>query len=147
MPPISFCWPMMSAVDVDGIAVEAESSCQHSIPFCCCLTDGSREAVWQNGIWCWNEYEAKVCHWIPLCGKNSTHWHSLVLAEHSWRPNSDYEHSEVVCGAFQLWRQKPITNLGCIALPQPPCSPDLAPSGFHLFELMKERWTAWATFS
>ena len=61
-----------------------------------------------------------------------------MLAEHSWRPNSDYEHSEVVCGAFQLWRQKPITNLGCIALPQPPCSPDLAPSDFSLFGLIKD---------
>lgn len=27
-------------------------------------------------------------------GKNGTHWHSLALAEHVWRPESGCEHSE-----------------------------------------------------
>jgi len=30
-----------------GRAVEAECSCQHSVTFCRCVTDGSRGAVWQ----------------------------------------------------------------------------------------------------
>lgn len=33
MPPVSLCWPTMSEVDVDGMAVEAEPSCQCSIRF------------------------------------------------------------------------------------------------------------------
>lgn len=33
--------------------------------------------------------------------KNHTHWHSLTLAEHSWRPNS-----EGVGGALQQWEQQ-----------------------------------------
>jgi len=37
--------------------------------------------------------------------KNGTHWHSLTLAEHLWRPNSGREHSEAVSGAFQQWWQ------------------------------------------
>ena len=35
--------------------------------------------------------------------KNGTHWPSSTLAERSWRPNSGYEYSEAVGGAFQLW--------------------------------------------
>ena len=40
--------------------------------------------------WC------KVCNQILPCGKNGTQWHSLILAECLWRPNSGYEHSEVM---------------------------------------------------
>ena len=90
----------MSEADVGGTAVEAEPSHQYSITCCCCVTDGSKEAVWQNGVWHGSVYEAKVCHWIPLCGKNSTHWYPLILAEHLWRPNG-----EVVGGVFQWWWQ------------------------------------------
>ena len=50
----------MSEVNVDDQAVEVESSYQYFITFCCCATDGSREAVWQNGVWHGSEYEAKV---------------------------------------------------------------------------------------
>jgi len=32
--------------------------------------------------WCGSAYEEKVCDWIPPCGKNGTHWCSLMLAEH-----------------------------------------------------------------
>ena len=35
--------------------------------------------------------------------KNCTHGHSLMLAEHLWRPNSECEHGEVVDDVFQLW--------------------------------------------
>jgi len=47
-------------VDVGGMAVEAEPFHQYSIPFCCCMTDGSRGAVWWNGIWRESVDEAKV---------------------------------------------------------------------------------------
>ena len=41
-------------------------------------------------------------NWIPPCGKNVTHWHSLTLAECLWRPNSRCEHSKSLNVAFQL---------------------------------------------
>ena len=50
VPPILLCWPMMSEADVGGMAVEVEPSHQYSITFCCHITDGSRRAVWQNGV-------------------------------------------------------------------------------------------------
>ena len=39
---ILLCWPTTSEADVSGMAVKAEPSHQHSITFCCHLTDGSR---------------------------------------------------------------------------------------------------------
>ena len=59
----------MSEVDAGGMAVEVEPSHQYSITCYCHVTDGSRGAVWQIGIWHGNVYEAKVCHWIPPCKK------------------------------------------------------------------------------
>ena len=49
----------MAEADVGGVAVEVETSHQYSITFCCCATDGSRGAVWQNGVWHGSVYEAK----------------------------------------------------------------------------------------
>ena len=100
MPPISLCWLVTSELDVGGMAVEVEPSQIYSITFCCHVTDGSRGAFWQNGVWHGSEDKEKVCHWIPLCRKNGTHWHSLMLAEHLW---SGCEYSEVVGGRFQQW--------------------------------------------
>ena len=40
----------MSETDVGGITVEAEPSYQYSVTFCCHVTDGSTEAVRQNGV-------------------------------------------------------------------------------------------------
>lgn len=45
LPLILPYWAMMSEVDIAGMAVEAEFSCQYSITLCFCTTDGSREAV------------------------------------------------------------------------------------------------------
>jgi len=105
MRSISFFWLITSEVDVGGMAVEAEPSHQFSIPFCCCVSDGSRGAVWQNGVWRGSAYEAKVWNWIPPCGKNGTHWHSSTLAECIQRPNSECERSEAVGGASQQQQQ------------------------------------------
>ena len=106
VPPILWCWPMMSEADVGGMAVEVEPSHQYSITFCCYVTDGSRGAVWQNAIWHGNAYEEKMCHWIVPCRKNGTHRCSPVLAECWWRPHSGCEHSDAVGGAFPHWQQR-----------------------------------------
>ena len=101
----------MSEADVGSMAVEVEPYHQYSVLFCCCVTDGSREAIWQNGIWHGGVCEPKVCHSIPPCGKNCTHWHPSMRAEHLWISNSGCEHSEVMGGAFQQWWQW-ITSAG-----------------------------------
>ena len=63
--PILSCWPMTAAVDVGGMAVEAE---QYPVMFCDSVTGG----IWHNGVWNGSAYEAKVCHWISACRKNCT---------------------------------------------------------------------------
>ena len=57
-------------------AGEVEHFHQYSITFCCCVTDISREVVWQNAVWHGSVYEAKMCQRIPLCWKDGTQWHS-----------------------------------------------------------------------
>ena len=69
MPPIWLCWPAVTDVDVGGIALDVEPSHQYSVTFCYPVTDSSRGAVWQNGIWHGSAYEAKVWNWIPTCRK------------------------------------------------------------------------------
>ena len=72
----------MSEVGVGDMAVKVEPSHQYSITFCCHVTDDSRGAVWQNGVWHGSAYEAKVCNWIPPCGKISPsdiHQHLLNI--------------------------------------------------------------------
>ena len=51
MPPILLCWPTTWEADVGGMAVEVEPSHHYPVTFCCCVTDGSRGAVWQNTMW------------------------------------------------------------------------------------------------
>jgi len=88
MTPILLCWPTTTEADVGDMAVEVEPSLQYSVKFCCRATDDSRGAVWQNCIWHGSVYEAKVCNWIPPCGKNWTQWHSSTHSERLRRPNS-----------------------------------------------------------
>ena len=83
MPRILLHRPMILEADVVGMAVKVEPSHQYSITSCCCVTDGSRGTVWQNGIWHGSAYEAKMCHWIPPCGENGIHchyWHLLNIS-------------------------------------------------------------------
>ena len=47
MPSISLCWSMMSEVNVGGMAVDVELPHLYPIMFCCCVTGGGRETVWQ----------------------------------------------------------------------------------------------------
>jgi len=63
MPFILFCWITASRACVGGMAVKLEPSHQYPIP-CCCVTDGSRGAVWQNGIRHGSVNEVKGWHWI-----------------------------------------------------------------------------------
>jgi len=107
MPLMLLCCPKLSEVDVGGMAVEVESSCQYSITFCCCVTGGSRGAVWQK---CHLEWKCMWSKHVELTSstweKNSTYWHSLMLAEHLWRPKSGCEHSELMGDTFwQCWQQ------------------------------------------
>ena len=54
---------------------------QYFIILCCCVMDGSRGAVWQNGIWRASANEVRGWNWIPPCGKKMApigiHWHLL----------------------------------------------------------------------
>ena len=100
-PPILLQETKISEVNFGDMTVEVEPSHQYSITFHCCVTDGTGGALWQNGTWHGSVDEVKVCHWNPSCRKSCTHWHSVTLAEQSWRPNS-----EVVGGAFQQWEQQ-----------------------------------------
>ena len=85
------CWPMTTEADAGGMAVQVEPFHQYSVTCCCHVTESSRGAVWQNGIWLGNVHEAKVWDWVPPCGKSGTHWYL-----HLWRPNSGHKHSEEV---------------------------------------------------
>ena len=49
MPPVLLCLPTLSEADVGGMAIKVEPYCQYSVAFCCCVTDGSRGVVRQNG--------------------------------------------------------------------------------------------------
>ena len=112
MPAVSLCWPTTSEADGGGMAVEAEPSFQYPITCCCCVTDGSRGALWHNGVWCGSARETNVYHWILPCGKNGTQWHPSMFAERFlWRPNRGGEHSEAVGGAFpQCWQVQWVTS-------------------------------------
>lgn len=105
MPPILFYWPMISEINVGGVAEEVEPSQQYFITFCCHVAGCSRGAIWQTGVWHGRVYEAQVYHWIPLWGKNSTHSYSSMLVEHLWRANCGCWHSEVEDYIFQQWCQ------------------------------------------
>ena len=102
MPLILLCWPTVSEVNVGGMAIEAESSHQYYITYCCHVTDGSRGAVGQNDTWYGSAYEAKLCHWVPPYKKMAFTDIQSMLAESLQRPKNGYEHSEAVGDAFQL---------------------------------------------
>jgi len=61
----------MSEADVGGMAAEVEPSHQYSATFCCCVTDGSRGAVWHNGTWHGSAYKGVDVFpltFIHICG-------------------------------------------------------------------------------
>ena len=107
MPSVLLYWPTRPETDGGGMTVKVEPSQQYSVIFYCRVTDGSRGAVWQNGICHGSVYEVKVLNWIHPYEKNCTHWHSSTLAEQSRIPNNESKHIEVVGDAFpqlQCWQ-------------------------------------------
>ena len=108
---ILLCLPTTLEADVGGMAVGVEPYWWYSITFCCCVTGGSRAAVWQRisdmevrmeqrcvikflvaekmkpiGIHRWNFMEPKQWMWA--------HWG---------------------CGAFQQWwQQQRVTSTGAV---------------------------------
>ena len=110
--PILLCWSTTSEADGGGMAVEVGPYHQYYIVICCLVTDGSRGAIWQNGIWHGSVYEEKMCYWTPPCGKNGTRWHSSMLAECWWTLSSGCEHSEAAGDELQLcwlWHERQTT--------------------------------------
>ena len=108
MPPVLLCWFTTSGVDAGSMAVGVEPSHQYAITCCWCVTDGSRGAVWPNGVQYGSVAEAKVCHWVPPCGKCSSHWCLLTLAKCLWRPVD----VNTVSGKLQQrWQQHWVTPL------------------------------------
>jgi len=80
MLPILLCWPITSELDIGGMAVEVKPSHWYSIPFCCCVTDDSRGAVWKNGVWHGNADKSKVCLSSSMQKKS----HSLTFTDICW---------------------------------------------------------------
>lgn len=70
IPPILLSWPTMS---------EIELSSQHSAT-CCCVTHGSREAVWHNGTWHGSAHEAKA----SLNSHTQKTFHPLTFIDTCW---------------------------------------------------------------
>ena len=108
MPPILLWGPTMSKVNGGEMAVEVESSHQHSITFCH-ETDGSRgggsvtkwcltwKCVWSKVVWLNSSLQKKKC----------THGHLLPFAERLLRRSKSWcGHSEAVGGVFQQWWQQ-----------------------------------------
>jgi len=102
MPPMLWWWPTISETDVGDMAVYVGPSHQHSNTFCCCVTDGSREASlaeWHLPWKCRWKKDVSVNYFMQK--KNGSHWHSSMPARHFWRPNSECKCSEALGGAFQ----------------------------------------------
>jgi len=81
IPPMLLCWPKTSEADGGGMAVEVESSHQYPIIFSCCMTDGSRGTIWQNGTWHGSVYRCEVgfLHVEKMVPTN-TLWHLLNVS-------------------------------------------------------------------
>ena len=80
-PPILLCWPMVSEADVGGMAVGVEPSCQYSITFCFCVTDGNRGSSLRVWHLTWK------CIWskdVSLTSSMQKKWHSLTFIDTCW---------------------------------------------------------------
>lgn len=64
--------------------------------------------VWQNGVEHGSIYETKFWNLNSPCGKELSHWNSLLFAECFCRLHSECEHSEMVGVMLQQcqWRHK-----------------------------------------
>ena len=98
MPPISWCRPTTSEVDVGGMAVEVEHSHQYPITFCCHASNSSRGTMTKWHL-TWKYRWSKR---VSLNSSMHKMWHPLTFSdtEHWWRPDSGCEHSEAVAVHF-----------------------------------------------
>ena len=74
---------------------------QYPVTCCCCVTDGSRGAVWHSGGW---------SKGVSLNSSMWKKWHALAIINCCWpswqRLNSGCEHREVLSSVFQQWREQ-----------------------------------------
>jgi len=130
---VILCCPTTSKANTGGMAVEVEPSHQNSTTCCCCATDSSKGAVWQNDV-C--EYDTRIHHWIPPCGKNGTHWFSPTPTECLRRPNSGCEHSEKCVVQFSSGDN----NVGDKPHSKWPCTTITAQNEEHLDQIFSTNW-------
>ena len=104
MPPILLCWPMISEVDVGGMAAEVEPFWQYSISCCCRVTDGSRGALWQSRVWHGSVYKKKLdtefCH-VEKKALTDIYWCLLNI----YGDKTKCEYSEAAGSVLQQWWQ------------------------------------------
>ena len=117
IPSILLSWSTIIEADVGDTVVEVEPSHQYSVTCCCHVTRWQQRGsltewclTWQYCV-TWKQR----CHGIPPCGKNGTHWYSLMFAEHTWGPNSSCELNEVVGDLFQQWHHRHERKTSCIS--------------------------------
>lgn len=117
MPPILLCWPTISEEDVGDMAVKGSTfpPISHSMLLPCDRWQ-RRDSLTK---WCltWK------CVWSKTVSQKKT---TFLLQHDNVRTHSSLETIEHAA------------HLGWTALPHPPCSPDLAPSNFHLCGPMKD---------
>jgi len=102
MLPILLCWPITWEADIGGKEVEGEPSHQYSITLYCYVTDGSRGAVWQNGL----NMEA---HMKQSCVTEYLHAEEITPTDTaSWMFMDTISglHSEAVGDVFPQWWQQ-----------------------------------------
>ena len=79
----------------------------------CCdfMTHDVRDRCWcyDSRGWTFPQIEVCISNGVSLSSstrkKKSTHWHSLMLAECLWKPNSGCEYPQVLGVALQQWWQ------------------------------------------
>ena len=98
---------MTLEADVGGTAVEIEPSCQYSITFCCCMTDGSRGAPTDihqcllNAYGDQSVYVSIVRQWVMPFSSGSSNSRSppaLQFSEHSMQALVHCWHESILHG-------------------------------------------------
>ena len=87
-------------------------------------------------------YPTWKCIWIKDVSVNSSmqkkllHWHSVMLTQHLWAPNSGCEHREELGSAFQqqrLWYERQAMQI---------CHDRMS-----IYHLDYDQWTVWSSIS
>jgi len=97
IPPVLLSKLTTSETDSGGMAAEVSAN------FCDILLLGNRwqqrgcVTKWRLTWKCVWSKDVEINSSIPPCRKNYTHWPSLMLAEHLWRPSSGCQHHDGWC--------------------------------------------------